>query len=333
MTRKLRRVAPTWTTVLVAAAICFVWADSMAEEAPPRLRLVTVEPEVALGAAFEVGVERVDPEDRLDGSVVTAVRFESIDDAWHVAAAWSQPLPGEPTPAGWLWRARLQAWEVGARTLPTARALLQRPDGSREEIALPPLSIRVVEGLDEADVALRDLKPIREVEREWRGLAAGALAALAAALALAFFARRMFGTRGPLAEAPPIPPGVWALGEIARRRDFPACRAGESKAIATEAADVLRRYIQRRFGVPALEMTTAECVERLRAQRVPGGIPEEVKSLLDECDLAKFTKIALPENRREAIWDDAAALIRRSTARSELSAVSAARPAEGAVAP
>ena len=61
--------------------------------------------------------------------------------------------------------------------------------------------------------------------------------------------------------------------------------------------DALREYIVARYGVGAMEMTTAEIFADLRRTDVPADLYEEMKGLFERADFVKFAKfVASPED-------------------------------------
>ena len=61
--------------------------------------------------------------------------------------------------------------------------------------------------------------------------------------------------------------------------------------------DALREYIVSRYGVGAMEMTTAEIFDGLRGTDIPVDLYEEMKDLFERADFVKFAKyIATPED-------------------------------------
>ena len=66
---------------------------------------------------------------------------------------------------------------------------------------------------------------------------------------------------------------------------------GEVKEYHIEASDVIRRYIEARFRVTALEMTTWEILQGLRQVGAGQGFRDDVRRFLDQCDLVKFAKV------------------------------------------
>ena len=65
---------------------------------------------------------------------------------------------------------------------------------------------------------------------------------------------------------------------------------GEVKTFHIRASDIVREYVEGRFGVDALEMTTREVLDGLRAHAVEEAILGDFRHLLERCDLVKFAK-------------------------------------------
>jgi hypothetical protein len=277
--------------------------------APGALRLEAESSDIPVGATFEMGVMPADAEAGLNGATVTDVRFSALDADWHVARGWRQTTAGGSANEDWLWSATLQPFGLGETSLPPVEAVLRKPDGTTEVIELEGPAITVVDGLDAADAELRDLQDIHPYRFDRRWIALWAAAGIFGALAALLLVRRLMNNRAAAPAPPPVPPSDWALAEIGRRRALPECRSGHSKRIASEASDVIRRFLERRYGFPALEMTTVECLRRLENTHVPAGYPRAVKLFLEECDLAKFTRVELEPHRKDAIWDDARTLV------------------------
>ena len=69
---------------------------------------------------------------------------------------------------------------------------------------------------------------------------------------------------------------------------------GELRRQYEAVTEALRRYLENRWGVPALESTTEDLRTLLRRSPVPSEVCGRVLSLLGEADLVKFAK-ARPE--------------------------------------
>jgi hypothetical protein len=193
----------------------------------------------------------------------------------------------------WQERFRLSPLKPGDLSLALAPLRFRlTPDTERwEEVVWQPIPVHVSTEIYRADVSeLRDVAPPEEVPPAkslaapltWIGLAAVFLLLLLSGWALG---RR----RGPWVTA--VPPGKWALAELERIRLPDSTQDGVAH-FYTHLSDVLRRYLELRYHVPAPEQTTAEFLEEMR--RSPHLPPEQQSALRDflgRCDLVKFARV------------------------------------------
>jgi Domain of unknown function (DUF4381) len=134
----------------------------------------------------------------------------------------------------------------------------------------------------------------------WWPLAAGIGGSLAgAALLLAGWSvwRRRGNTPIPLA------PDQWAAQEIDRIGDWPRGSDIEVERFYTALCDVVRKYLELRFRLPALEQTTTEFFETLRTSpQLSPEYDELLHRFLKRCDLVKFARAAsIPEECQEML--------------------------------
>jgi hypothetical protein len=92
---------------------------------------------------------------------------------------------------------------------------------------------------------------------------------------------------GPL----PRPPHEIALEELAALSGAGMLERAEVKEYHIEASDILRRYVEARFRVDALEMTTREVLAGLETAGSEPRFREGLRAFLDQCDLVKFAKV------------------------------------------
>jgi len=93
---------------------------------------------------------------------------------------------------------------------------------------------------------------------------------------------------------PKIPPYEKALDELARLRLKKLWQAGKVKEYYSELTDIIRVYIEERFDVMAIEMTTHEILDDLKEHPINGEAMKKLKDSLELADLVKFAK-ANPE--------------------------------------
>ena len=65
---------------------------------------------------------------------------------------------------------------------------------------------------------------------------------------------------------------------------------GEIKTFHIRASDIVRTYVEGRFGVDALEMTTGEVLDGLRGHGIDEEVLLDFRRLLQRCDLVKFAR-------------------------------------------
>lgn len=65
---------------------------------------------------------------------------------------------------------------------------------------------------------------------------------------------------------------------------------GFVKQYHSEVTEIIRRYIERRFGVMALEMTTGEVMHNVKQTAMSVEVQETLFKFLSDADLVKFAK-------------------------------------------
>lgn len=88
---------------------------------------------------------------------------------------------------------------------------------------------------------------------------------------------------------PYIPPHKAAMAEISKIRDEALWESGDSKDYYTRLTDVLRQYMQGRYGFNAMEMTTDEIIHSIENLNDPIEI-RNLHALFTTADLVKFAK-------------------------------------------
>ena len=179
-----------------------------------------------------------------------------------------------------------------------------------DTVGTEPLLLTVETVPVDTAAGFRDIKDIAEPPFRWRywfkqnwPYVAGVAALLAV---LAFVVWRVKQRRDrpapPLPEAPPLPLHervLQALDDLERRKLW---QEGRVKEYHSELTDILRGYIEERFGVPALERTTDELLGELRVSPVSRDGQESLGNLLRLADLVKFAKYtALPAENEQAL--------------------------------
>ena len=109
--------------------------------------------------------------------------------------------------------------------------------------------------------------------------------------------------KNPFAAAPPkpIPPYEKAVDELTRLRSEKLCESGREKEFYTRLTDILRVYLQGRFGINAMEMTSTQIRQILDSNEETRLSKENMERVLETADFVKFAKVRpLPDDNVRA---------------------------------
>jgi hypothetical protein len=214
---------------------------------------------------------------------------------------WDEAPVGEPEigklPGGWSrWRQSFRVEplnpEVTELSLTPVRFRAGGPDQSWLEQPWAKVPVKITTDVVVAAAGeLKDIQGIQHLPAEpgvdWRPLAAaGGLVAVGLGFLAVRRLRRRWVRRAP--ELTPSQRAVRALDEI-EALDLPG--AGDVEQYHTRVSDVLRRYLEARFGWRAPEQTTPEFLSCLqKSDELPAELQGLLREFLQRCDLAKFAR-------------------------------------------
>lgn len=176
-------------------------------------------------------------------------------------------------------------WDVGDFETPETLVGYMPPDGNEPfYVPFSPVFFTVPSMLN-PDVNLNQLRPLKPqigfFYLPWWAISAMILMIVSLGYAVRLSIRR-WGKPTPI-DVPPPSPEVTARDALRNLRD------STPEVIYTTVPDVLRRYIEARFGIPALEMTTDELIERLTADStLDESAVEALQTLFHRTDMVKF---------------------------------------------
>lgn len=98
-----------------------------------------------------------------------------------------------------------------------------------------------------------------------------------------------------------IPPYDEAMMKLSQLKSEHLWEAGQDKEYFTRLTDILRNYIDRRFSINAMEMTSAQIIDVLRKNEETMPVNEQLNKILEMADFVKFAKMRpLPEDNEVA---------------------------------
>lgn len=120
---------------------------------------------------------------------------------------------------------------------------------------------------------------------------------------------------------PQLPPHQYALNEIEHIKKDKTLRVSDPKAYYTKLTDVLRTYIEGRFSFNAMEMTSAEIIEKLQKTNDKESI-KDLMYLFHTADLVKFAKHSPLINENDMNLANAIEFINHTKVEQDLNAKS-----------
>jgi len=86
------------------------------------------------------------------------------------------------------------------------------------------------------------------------------------------------------------PPHQLALDALDELKKQKLWQQGRVKEYHTNLTDIIREYIEKRFNILAIEMTTWEILTSFKTVQLEKGIKEDLQNMLELADLVKFAK-------------------------------------------
>ena len=101
------------------------------------------------------------------------------------------------------------------------------------------------------------------------------------------------------------PAHIRALRKLDKFRGDKFWKPENQKAFYSGVTDALREYMAARYGVGALEMTTAEIFEDLKGADIPQDLYDEMKTLFERADFVKFAKFTATDEENAQVLPQA----------------------------
>ena len=131
----------------------------------------------------------------------------------------------------------------------------------------------------------------------------GALAVIGLLVLLVYWIRHRQKARQEEEKAEPA--HIRALRKLDKYRGDKFWKPENQKAFYSGVTDALREYIVARYGVGAMEMTTAEIFEDLKGSGIPEDLYAQMKTLFERADFVKFAKFTATDEENATVLPQA----------------------------
>ncbi len=200
----------------------------------------------------------------------------------------------------------LTSFDTGFITLPAIMFVFN--GDSSQTLATEPLLLYVSDILVEMEAEIKEIKEPYDVPYNWRKwLKWAAIVLLTLALIIGGILLWNKYRKKPetiLARPKPKRPAhEIALEKLEELRQKKLWQNNQTKQFYIELSDIVREYIEFRYDVLALEMTTQETVSALKLKGLEDTKTQTLKQMLQMADLAKFAKYTPISNENEQCFD------------------------------
>ena len=195
----------------------------------------------------------------------------------------------------------LAIYETGSFEIPTVVVGYQGSGIQAGSVETQAHSIRVERTLSDDSEDILDIKGPLEIPRSLWSLWPWAVAALGVAALVYLYLRRRGGEApAAVSRKPRLPPYDEAYQALCRLRDSGLLEEGQLKPYFTRLSAIVRRYLERRYLIQAMESTTTQILDQLRKLALALDEMQLFRDFFPCCDLVKFAKYApsVPEQER-----------------------------------
>ena len=276
--------------VLVAASV------ARADETPeaPSLAVRADKTKVPLGEPFLVTLSVISPATMtvtLPANLPLGPSFGEVQRQEE-----SSPLPGGLVRRSF--RLTVVGFEVGRKTVP-ALPIVYVEGGRTGQVTTDAIPVEVLSVVGEGKEELKPIAPpVPVVMRDWRPLWIGAGALLGMGLVAGAWAwlRRLRRRRPRRAEGAAVvdrrPAHEIALERLRTLAGSGMLEAEDRRPFYFAVSEIVRDFLGRRYGFDALELTTAELLEKLDRGGGPPAVRVPVARWLEATDLVKYAGLA-----------------------------------------
>ena len=213
----------------------------------------------------------------------------------------------------------VRAFETGELTIPSMTFALTSASGDTSRVSTTELPVTIQSvGLDESD-DIRGIKPPLDIPLSWIVIASWLLL-LAGLGAAGWYAYRKLSRRGddatpaarPTVARPPHEIAHAALDALA---GSDLLETGQIKRWYSEAAGIIRVYIEGRYRVAAMELTSGDILRQLESLRLDYEAIDQFRDFFARADLVKFAKHRPSADLCRSLVDSARKLVDVTTER------------------
>jgi len=211
----------------------------------------------------------------------------------------------------------ITTFDTGNYVIPPITVSYFSSDSIEKELRTDVIKIRVNSVKPSEAKDIKDIKPPMEIKADYRRYIYYGLAGLGAALLvfilIFYFKKRKRGENIIPKRRKPIKPAhIEAIEELEKLINSNLLSDGRIKEFYIIISEIIRRYIENRYFIYALEMTTNQVYDSLYNIDVDKENIELIYEFLSSCDLVKFAKYIPEEDENKKVIEQAFDIINKT---------------------
>lgn len=208
----------------------------------------------------------------------------------------------------------LQSFDSGVYVLPPLQYVVGKDTFESEQLSLKVLPVNVdtltnvhdYKNVEGVPFHLLDFLPDFIADYWWVYLL---IAAIVVVGLLVYFKWIKKGRIPLVPQKKIIPPYEEAMQRLEELKGRKLWQAGQEKEYYTILTDILRNYIDRRFSINAMEMTSSQILSILRKNEETKAVNEQLGKILEMADFVKFAKVRPLPDDNEVAYQRAVAFV------------------------
>ena len=246
-----------------------------------------------MGSRTNISINIVDPDKR--GMLVNLPVEDSNIEAYDVVSVSTDTIP-----SGYKYDILIQAFYPGMVTIPPFQYVVGKDTTESDILTLKvlPVALDSLTTINPMESVINPPRKWYDYNPDWIVWIVLGIALIILSAAAVYYYIQYRKTGSILLQKPkPVDPYERAMSELAHLRERKLAETGKEKEYYTALVDILRQYLQGRFSINAMEMSSTQILTSLRNNPETRDNQQRIKQILEIADFVKFAKVRpLPDD-------------------------------------
>jgi len=210
----------------------------------------------------------------------------------------------------------ITTFTTGEFTIPAIEIKYKDLSGNQNEISSEEIKI-TVEGVERLPGEGDDIRPLKapvDIKEGFIFWLIILILLFAAGFGTFFYFRRKRHVQ-KMPAPPPRPPEEIAMEELRALLEMRLIEKGMVKEYYIRLSDIMRKFIEGRYMILAMEETTWELYQEMRTKRIERKHADKIRDFLEDCDLVKFAKYIPTQKEIDEIYKQAEEIVQMTTSK------------------